>query len=117
MHVIHARVCAKAHTDLVLNPFATAQSVQGHGFTMHRMHHFRHLFAQLGLPDHPEGIVHFLTVHAAMAEGMRLPDAPYWTISQAAFLREALMQDSDWTDMVDQLSLALRLAPPATVTS
>jgi hypothetical protein len=48
---------------------------------------------------------------------MRLPDAPYWTLSQAAFLREALMQDSDWTDMVDQLSLALRLAPQATVTS
>jgi hypothetical protein len=83
---------------------------------MQGMHHFHHLFAQLGLPDHPEGIRHFITRHAAMADGMRLPDAPYWTASQAAFLRESLTQDSDWTDMVDQLSIALRLAPAGAVT-
>jgi hypothetical protein len=79
------------------------------------MHHFHHLFAQLGLPDHAEGIVHFLTVHTAMADGMRLPDAPYWTHSQSAFLRESLTQDSDWTDLVDQLSLSLQRAPNPTV--
>lgn len=77
------------------------------------MHHFYQLFAQLGLPNHPEDIQRFITLHSAMAEGMRLPDAPYWTASQAAFLRESLTQDSDWSDMVDQLSLALRLAPVA----
>lgn len=71
-------------------------------------YHFRALFAQLGLPDDERGIAHFLTVHTLMAEGYRLPDAPYWTPSQAAFLRESLIQDSDWTGLVDQLSTALR---------
>jgi hypothetical protein len=75
-------------------------------------YHFSELFAQLGLPDDAQGIAHFLTVHTAMAEGYRLPDAPYWTPSQAAFLRESLIQDSDWTGLVDQLSRALR-APAA----
>jgi hypothetical protein len=28
-------------------------------------------------------------------------------VSQAAFLRESLLQDSDWTGVVDQLSKAL----------
>ena len=72
------------------------------------MYHFHELFAQLGLPSEPLEIRHFLTVHATMADGFRLPDAPYWTISQASFLRESLLQDSDWSGVVDQLSKALQ---------
>jgi hypothetical protein len=72
------------------------------------VHHFSELFAQLGLPDDAQGIEHFLTAHAAMAENHRLPDTPYWTPSQAAFLRESLSQDSDWSVLVDQLSKALQ---------
>ena len=34
--------------------------------------------------------------------------APFWTPAQAAFLREACMQDADWVELADQLSLALR---------
>lgn len=75
------------------------------------IHHFDELFAQLGLPSDADDIVHFLTVHASMADGFRLPDAPYWTRSQASFLRESLLQDSDWSGLVDQLSKALR-GPP-----
>jgi hypothetical protein len=42
-----------------------------------------------------------------MAHGMRLAEAPYWTPSQATFLREALSQDAEWAVVVDQLSKAL----------
>lgn len=72
------------------------------------IHHFSELFAQLGLPNDACSISHFLTIHATMADCERLPDAPYWTLSQAAFLRESLTHDSDWTGLVDQLSAALR---------
>jgi hypothetical protein len=72
------------------------------------MVHFSELFAQLGLPSEPGDIRHFLTVHQAMADGVRLPDAPYWTLSQASFLRESLSYDSDCSDVVDQLSNALQ---------
>ena len=75
------------------------------------IHHINELFAQLGLPSEADEIGHFLTIHASMADGFRLPDAPYWTRSQAAFLRESLLQDSDWSGLVDQLSKALR-GPP-----
>lgn len=75
------------------------------------IHHFDDLFAQLGLPSDADGIAHFLTAHASMADGLRLPDAPYWTLSQASFLRDALLQDSDWSGLVDQLSKALRRSP------
>lgn len=72
------------------------------------MHHFSELFAQLGLPSDPVDIAHFLSAHTALAQGVRLPDAPYWTPSQASFLRESLLQDSDWSGVVDQLSKALQ---------
>jgi hypothetical protein len=72
------------------------------------MYHFSDLFAQLGLPTEPLEIAHFLKVHRSMAEGFRLPDAPCWTASQATFLRESLLQDSDWSAVVDQLSNALQ---------
>jgi hypothetical protein len=72
------------------------------------IHHFNELFAQLGLPDDARSIADFLARHTTMAVGMRLPDAPYWTPAQAQFLRESLAQDSDWSDLVDQLSKALQ---------
>lgn len=76
------------------------------------IHYFNELFAQLGLPDDAVSIADFLTRHAAMSACMRLPDAPYWTPAQAQFLRESLMQDSDWSGLVDQLSKALQGRPP-----
>lgn len=72
------------------------------------IHHFSELFSQLGLLDDARSIAQFLTTHAEMAQGVRLPDAPFWTDSQAAFLRESLTQDSDWTGLVDQLGKALQ---------
>jgi hypothetical protein len=74
-------------------------------------HDFSRLFAQLGLPHDPVGIAHFLVRHTPLTEGVRLPDASFWSPTQAAFLRESLAQDSDWAGVVDQLSKAL-MSPP-----
>lgn len=71
-------------------------------------HRFGELFAQLGLPSDEPGIARFLSTHTPLAGEIKLPDAPFWTPAQAAFLREALLQDSDWAELVDQLSEALR---------
>jgi hypothetical protein len=72
------------------------------------IHNFSELFAQLGLLDDAHNISQFLSSHAKMAQGVRLPDAPFWTASQASFLRESLSQDSDWSGLVDQLAKALQ---------
>jgi hypothetical protein len=71
-------------------------------------HHFSDLFAQLGLPHEPQGIAQFLAQHRPLAGDVRLPDAPFWSPAQASFLREALLQDSDWAELADQLSESLR---------
>jgi Protein of unknown function (DUF2789) len=74
------------------------------------MHHLSDLFAQLGLPNDDQAIQHFIASHAPLPGDYRLPEAPFWTPAQAVFLREAILQDSDWVEMVDQLSVALRQA-------
>jgi hypothetical protein len=71
-------------------------------------HPFSELFAQLGLPCTAQEIARFLTAHTPLSDSVRLPDAPFWTPSQAAFLQESLVQDSDWSGVVDQLNKALR---------
>jgi hypothetical protein len=71
-------------------------------------HPFHELFAQLGLPCDAAGIAGFLKTHRPLAGPIALPDAPFWTPAQAAFLRESLLQDNDWSQQVYQLSQALR---------
>lgn len=71
-------------------------------------HHFSELFAQLGLPCDAPGIQQFIATHAPLPAQLRLADAPFWVPAQAAFLREALLQDADWAELADQLSNALR---------
>lgn len=71
-------------------------------------HTFSDLFAQLGLPTDEKSIANFLIEHTTKVKDFRLPDLPFWTTSQAAFLKESLVLDSEWTGLVDQLSSALR---------
>jgi hypothetical protein len=72
------------------------------------LHRFNDLFAQLGLPNDEHGIRHFLSAHSPLGEAVPLPEASFWSPAQAAFLRESLLEDSDWAELVDQLSEALR---------
>jgi len=74
---------------------------------------FSQLFAQLGLPDDPAGIAGFIASHRPLAPGLRLHESPIWTDSQAAFLREAVAQDAEWSGPADQLARALQPPAPA----
>ena len=65
------------------------------------------LFDQLGLSSDAAHIESFLAAHQRQTTNCTLPDAPYWTPAQSAFLREALMEDSVWSAAADQLNLAL----------
>jgi len=72
------------------------------------IHRFSELFAQLGLPADEQAIGQFIATHAPLRADIDLADAPFWTESQAAFLKEEKLEDADWAELVDQLNLALR---------
>lgn len=73
-------------------------------------HRFSTLFAQLGLPNEVEAIQAFIDTHAPLADSIRLEEAPWWSAGQAQMLREELMMDADWAEVIDQLNLSLRRA-------
>lgn len=70
-------------------------------------HEMASLFRQLGLPDGESDIRGFIARHRPLPGGMALADAPFWSESQARFLREEWREDADWAPVVDQLNLAL----------
>jgi len=71
------------------------------------LHSITTLFQQLGLPSNASEIDNFCASHILGPE-TRLVDAEFWSESQAAFLREALEDDADWAEIVDQLDVRLR---------
>ena len=71
-------------------------------------HRFSELFAQLGLPSDRASIASFIVQHSPLHDTVRLADAPFWTPSQAALLREQILCDADWAEVIDQLNVALR---------
>jgi len=71
-------------------------------------HPFTELFDQLGLPSDEASIVAFIDANRPLPPGMTLPEAPFWTPAQVQFIRESIMADADWAEVVDQLNLALR---------
>lgn len=71
-------------------------------------HRLPDLFAQLGLPDDEAEVERFIERHRGLADEVRLEEAPCWTPAQARLLREGLLQDADWAEVIDQLNLALR---------
>jgi hypothetical protein len=71
------------------------------------LHTLNNLFAQLGLPNTDEEIESFIQTHSHLAGYMTLAEAPYWTSAQAAFLREEILKDADWAEVIDQLNTRL----------
>lgn len=65
------------------------------------------LFSQLGLPAEPKQIKSFIEAHP-LTKQERIGQASFWTPSQAAFIQESISEDSDWTELVDQLDVQLR---------
>ncbi|MFV9473534.1 DUF2789 domain-containing protein [Advenella sp. RU8] len=71
-------------------------------------HRFSELFAQLGLPSDEAGIRNFLIQHSPLPPDVLLEDAPFWSESQSALLKEEKIDDADWAEVIDQLNNALR---------
>lgn len=66
------------------------------------------LFAQLGLPHEQHEIEQFIQDHAKLPAKTKIENAEFWTDAQAAFLKTALIEDSEWAEVIDQLSISLR---------
>ena len=71
-------------------------------------HTFGSLFAQLGLPGSNSEIDGFISRHRPLPSTTALAEAGFWNQNQRAFIIEALEQDSDWAEIVDQLDARLR---------
>lgn len=70
-------------------------------------HSIESLFSQLGLANSQQAIEKFCKEHHLDSD-VALEQADFWTAGQAQFIREALEQDSDWCEVVDQLDAQLR---------
>ena len=64
------------------------------------------LFEQLGLSSQKIQMELFIEKHQLQPDSI-LPDAIYWTSNQKAFLIEAKEDDSEWSEVVDQLATLL----------
>jgi len=65
------------------------------------------LFAQLGRASDPAAIAAFLSRQAPLSGAVRLHEASFWTPSEAEFLRQAVTDDADWAEVVEQLNTDL----------
>lgn len=72
-------------------------------------HNLNTLFAQLGLPDDDAAIAQFIRDHAPLPKEQPIYEASCFSDAQAAFLVQALDEDSDWAELIDQLASALRI--------
>ncbi|MDI1309658.1 MAG: DUF2789 domain-containing protein [Methylotenera sp.] len=70
-------------------------------------HKINSLFDQLGLASDQTSIENFIEMHRPLAADILLADAPFWTSAQASFLREEILNDADWAEVVDQLNVSL----------
>jgi len=75
-------------------------------------HQLDELFAQLGLPNSAAEIRMFIHLHRPLPLTLNLSEAPFWTPSQIAFLKEEWQaDDGDWVLQIDQLNALLREHP------
>lgn len=71
-------------------------------------HGITELFDQLGLPSSDADIQAFISAHRPLSPEVRLSEAPFWSSTQAAFLRDGIKADADWAVVVDKLDASLR---------
>lgn len=70
-------------------------------------HNLSTLFAQLGLASDQTFVDNFIETHRPLPAEILLADAPFWSSAQSAFLREEILKDADWAEVVDQLNVRL----------
>ena len=61
------------------------------------------LFSQLGLGSSDEEIAEFFETHRGLNKSQHLHEASYWNESQSAFLKNAIIEDAAWAEVIDQL--------------
>ncbi len=66
------------------------------------------LFQQLGLAHDQAAIEKFIAAHRMPHKDTAIWEAPFWTPTQAQFLKEAWEADADWVVAVDELSTLLQ---------
>lgn len=71
-------------------------------------HDMPELFKQLGLGSSDEEMKQFVTQNRQRRDTALLHEASFWNKSQAAFLKQAIEEDADWAEIVDQLDVMLR---------
>jgi hypothetical protein len=74
---------------------------------MQQRHTINDLFAQLGLPNEEGDVREFVAQHGSMPDGVLLADAAFWSASQSRFLRQEILEDADWAQVIDELNLML----------
>jgi hypothetical protein len=67
------------------------------------------LFDQLGLKSDDASIEEFIAAHP-LDKDTKLSEAEFWSDTQKKFLKEGLMNDSDWAPVVDVLNVRLHPA-------
>jgi len=71
------------------------------------MHSMPNLFDQLGLPSDDASIRQFLASNSPLPHSLPLADAAFWTPSQRVFLKEEILKDADWAEVIDMLNSAM----------
>lgn len=66
------------------------------------------LFLQLGLNNRETDIDAFIEAHKGLASAVKLEDASFWTAQQSDFIANALFEDAEWAELIDQLNNRLR---------
>lgn len=74
------------------------------------------LFDQLGLDSDKASIDAFVAKHYPLPDDVKISEAPFWTPSQAAFLKEEIMNDAGWEPIVDELNVLLHENKPSQAT-
>ncbi|HFQ13859.1 MAG TPA: DUF2789 domain-containing protein [Gammaproteobacteria bacterium] len=72
------------------------------------IHDLPELFEQLGLPNDEASIDAFIQQHRPIPLSKRIWEADFWNPAQAEFLQQAILEDADWVEVVDQLNALLR---------
>lgn len=71
-------------------------------------HEMPDLFEQLGLGSSPDEMKDFVQNHRHKRDTTPIYEAKFWTRSQSDFLKQAIEEDADWAELVDQLDVMLR---------
>ena len=66
------------------------------------------LFDRLGLDSNDQAIRTFIDKHRPLPRQTPLHEANIWSQMQAAILEQAIKEDTNWTELVEQLEALLK---------